>query len=29
VFLIELKFLKGIEKIKDYPVYSIITYDSE
>jgi adenine phosphoribosyltransferase len=29
VFLIELKFLKGIEKIKEYPVYSIITYDSE
>ena len=29
VFLIELSFLKGKEKLRDYPVYSIITYDSE
>lgn len=29
VFLIELTFLGGREKIGDYPVYSIITYDSE
>lgn len=28
-FLIELDFLHGREKLKDYPVYSIIHYDSE
>lgn len=26
VFLIELKFLKGKEKLKDFPVYSVIKY---
>jgi adenine phosphoribosyltransferase len=29
VFLIELSFLKGIDKLRAYPVYSIITYDAE
>jgi adenine phosphoribosyltransferase len=29
VFLIELAFLKGREKLSGYPVYSIVTYDSE
>ena len=29
VFLIELSFLNGREKLRDYPVYSIITYESE
>ncbi|MEW5692613.1 MAG: adenine phosphoribosyltransferase [Candidatus Hydrogenedentota bacterium] len=28
-FLIELSFLKGREKLKNYPVYTIIKYDSE
>lgn len=28
-FLIELSFLKGREKLKDYEVYSLINYDSE
>ena len=28
-FLIELEFLKGREKIKGYPVFSLIKYDSE
>ncbi len=27
-FLIELKFLKGREKLKDYDVFTLITYDS-
>ena len=26
LFLIELKFLKGIKKLKDYPVYSLLKY---
>ena len=28
-FVIELSFLKGREKLKPYPVYSILQYDSE
>ena len=28
-FIIELTFLNGMEKLKDFPVKSIITYDSE
>jgi adenine phosphoribosyltransferase len=28
-FLIELSFLKGREKLKEYNIYSIISYDSE
>lgn len=28
-FLIELTFLKGREKLGDYPVYSLLEYDSE
>src|SRR3989344_920242 len=27
-FLIDLKFLKGKEKLKNYPIYSLISYES-
>jgi len=28
-FLIELSFLHGRDKLKDYPIFSLVTYDSE